>query len=97
MKTANLITVSELCVYHNVDPDFMNSIHKAGLVNVKMMHDTEFIPASELRKLEKIISLHHLDINVSGIEAITYLLDRMEQLQLRMNELNNRLRIYEGD
>jgi hypothetical protein len=95
MKTANLITVSELCIYHNVDPDFMSSIHKAGLVKVKTMHDIKFIPASELRKLEKIINLHHLDINISGIEAITHLLDRIEQLQIRMNQLNNKLSIYE--
>jgi hypothetical protein len=44
------------------------------------------------------IHLHHdLEINIAGIEAITHLLERVEQMQQNMKGLRNRLRIYEED
>ncbi len=40
--------------------------------------------------------LHYdMEINVEGIEAINYLLQRMKTLQAEMVSLKNRLRLYE--
>jgi hypothetical protein len=97
MKTENLITVNEFCIYHNVEFTFINSLQQAGLVDVKEVDQTIFIPESELRKLQKIVSLHELDINIAGIEAITHMLDRIEQMQENMRGLRNRLKMYEGE
>ncbi|GAA3964536.1 chaperone modulator CbpM [Mucilaginibacter dorajii] len=97
MKTEHLITVREFCVYHNVDNTFINSLQQAGLVSVMIKSNDTFIPETELQKLEKMISLHQLDINVAGIEAITHLLDRMEQMQQKLIGMHNRLRIYEEE
>jgi len=48
--------------------------------------------------LEKLVRLfYELDINLEGIETITYLLNRMNQMQQEILQLNNRLRIYEND
>ncbi|QEC80175.1 chaperone modulator CbpM [Mucilaginibacter ginsenosidivorax] len=97
MKTENLITVNEFCIYHNVEFTFINSLQQAGLVDVKEVDQTIFIPESELKKLQKIISLHELDINIAGIEAITHMLDRIEQMQENMRGLRNKLKMYEGE
>jgi chaperone modulatory protein CbpM len=97
MKTENLITVNEFCIYHNVEFTFINSLQQAGLVDVKEVDQTIFIPESELKKLQKIVSLHELDINIAGIEAITHMLDRIEQMQENMRGLRNRLKMYEGE
>ncbi|SEP13430.1 chaperone modulator CbpM [Mucilaginibacter sp. AW1-7] len=97
MKTENLITVDEFCVYHNVEFTFITSLRQAGLVDVKEVDQTIFIPESELKKLQKIISLHELDINIAGIEAITHMLDRIEQMQENMRGLRNKLKLYEGE
>jgi len=35
---------------------------------------------------------HDLEINIAGIEAITHLLERVEQLQEEMRVLRNRVR-----
>jgi hypothetical protein len=97
MKTVNLIAVSEFCVYHNIDHTFISSLQKAGLVEVKVMHEVNFVPETELQKLEKLINLHQLDINVAGIEAIIHLLDRVEKMQEDMRGLKNKLRLYENE
>jgi hypothetical protein len=95
MKTAELIAANDFCVYHNVEYTFITSLHEAGLVEVTIINETTFIPQTELQKLEKLISMHELDINIAGIEAIFHLLERVEKLQEDMRYLKNRLRLYE--
>lgn len=96
MKTEKLIPADDLCVYHNVEYKFISKLHDAGLVEVTVIDKTIFIPKTELQKLEKMIRLHNeLEINIAGIEAITHLLNRVEQMQEDMRGLRNRLRIYE--
>jgi len=98
MTTENLITASDFCVYYNVEYTFITSLQEAGLVQITTVNETTYIPRAELQKLEKIIHLHHdLEINIAGIEAITHLLDRVEQMQENMMGLRNRLRLYEAD
>jgi len=95
MKTAELIAANDFCVYHNVEYTFITSLHEAGLVEITIINETTFIPQTELQKLEKLISLHELDINIAGIEAISHLLQRVEKLQEDMRYLKNRLSLYE--
>jgi pseudouridine-5'-phosphate glycosidase len=97
MKTVNLITASDFCSYHNIEYTFIKSLQEAGLVKITVINETIFIPQTELQKLEKLINLHQLDINVAGIEAITYLLDRVERMQEDMRSLKNKLRLYEEE
>lgn len=95
MKTAELIKANDFCVYHNVEYTFITSLYEAGLVEVTIINETTFIPQTELQKLEKLISLHELDINIAGMEAISHLLERVEKLQEDMRYLKNRLSLYE--
>jgi chaperone modulatory protein CbpM len=98
MATESLIATNDFCVYYNVEYTFINSLQEAGLVQITTVNQTTYIPETELQKLERMIHLHHdLEINIAGIEAITHLLDRVEQMQENMRGLKNRLRIYEQD
>ncbi|HEY9195399.1 MAG TPA: chaperone modulator CbpM [Mucilaginibacter sp.] len=97
MKTAQSIPANDFCRYHDVEYAFINLIKEAGLIEVTLINEILFIPDSEVPKLEKIVSLHHLDINIPGIEAITHLLGRMEQMQERIQTLHNRLKMYEDE
>jgi chaperone modulatory protein CbpM len=88
----NLIALTEICTYHEVEYNFISSLSEAGLVELKVVNHTTYIPESELQKLEKMIRMHHeLEINIAGIEAITHLLERIEQMQEEMRVLRNRL------
>ncbi|AYL95939.1 chaperone modulator CbpM [Mucilaginibacter celer] len=95
MKTAELITINDFCVYHNVEYTFIISLHEAGLVEIIVVNEIESIPQTELQKLEKLVNLHQLDINIAGIEAISHLLARVEKLHEELRYLNNRLSLYE--
>jgi chaperone modulatory protein CbpM len=97
MKTVDLISINDFCLYHNVEYAFIQSLYEADLVEVTMVNEIIHIPVSELRKLERLIDLYQLDINVAGIEAISHLLHRMEKMQDDMQSLKNKLRLYEGE
>lgn len=94
--TRGLITTNDFCTYHHVEYTFIDSLSEAGLIEIRVIDQKSFIPESELQKLERMIRLHHeLDINPAGIEAITHLLQRMENMHEEMRLLRNRLRRYE--
>jgi len=98
MATGNLIATTDFCVNYNIEYTFINSLQEAGLVQIKTVNETTYIPETELQKLERMIHLHHdLEINIAGIEAITHLLERVEQMQENVRGLRNRLRLYEDE
>jgi len=91
----NLIAATDICTYHGIEYTFIDSLREAGLVKFKIVKRNTYVPETELQKLEKLVSLYELDINVAGIEAISHLLDRVEKLQEDMRYLKNRLSLYE--
>jgi chaperone modulatory protein CbpM len=91
----NLIAISTICTYHEVEYTFINSLGEAGLLELQVVDQQPYIPQSNLQKLEKMIRMHNeLEINIAGIEAITHLLDRVEQMQEELRVLRN-LRLHE--
>lgn len=98
MTTATLISTTDFCTWHKVDYAFIRSLREAGLVEITIIDQAEFIPDTQLQKLEKMIRLHHeLEINVAGIGAINHLLERLESIQEEIRTLKNKLRLYEDD
>jgi chaperone modulatory protein CbpM len=89
----NLIATTEICTYHEVEFTFINSLGDAGLLELRVIDSVPYIPEDELQKLEKMIRMHQeLEINIAGIEAITYLLERVERMHEELRVLRNRLR-----
>lgn len=98
MSATTLISTTDFCTWHEVEYTFIRSLGDAGLIEITAIDTGQFIPETQLQRLEKMVRLHHeLDINLAGIEAITHLLDRVETLHLEMRTLKNRLRLYEED
>ncbi len=96
MTTATLISTNDFCTWHQVEYTFIRSLREAGLVEITIIDQAEYIPETQLQRLEKMVRLHHdLDINIAGIEAIAHLLEKLEYLQDEMRTLKNRLRLYE--
>jgi chaperone modulatory protein CbpM len=91
-QMTNLVATTDICTYHEVEYTFIRSLEEAGLVKLKVVNHITYIPESDLQKLEKMIRMHHeLEINVAGIEAITHLLERVEQMQEELRVLRNKL------
>lgn len=94
---ADQIAVMEFCLFHKADESFVISLRESGLINLIVVENKEFIPASEVDKLEKFFRMYYdLNINLEGIETISYLQNRIEELSGQLQMLKNRLRFYEN-
>ncbi|WP_300725998.1 chaperone modulator CbpM [uncultured Bacteroides sp.] len=92
----DLIIINDYCSHCNIEPDFILMLGEDGLINIQVIDNTNYFPASQLSDLERYAHLYYdLSINVAGIDAIHNLLDRIEALQRRVRYLENELRFYE--
>lgn len=96
MSTEGMIIVNEFCIHHKIEFSFIDSLKESGLVEIISINEELYVPESQLPQLEKLVRLYYeMDINLEGIETITYLLNRMNDMQQRILQLNNRLSLYE--
>jgi len=96
MNTEKLIPANEFCANYNIEVSFISSLRESGLIEITSVEETEYIYASQLQELEKIVHMYYdLDINLEGIETINHLLQRINNMQDEINALNNKLRLYE--
>jgi hypothetical protein len=94
----HLISAQDFCTYYKVEYSFINSLVEYGLIEIVRQEQTSFIDIDRLHDLEKFVRLHYdLDINLEGIEAITHLVHRVENMQSEITALKNRLWLYEND
>lgn len=96
MKTEQVISVDDFCVYHNVEYTFVDYLADAGLVKVTRVNKIKCIPLDEIQKLERMVRLHtQLEINEAGVATINNLLQKLESMHQEMSLLRNRLKLYE--
>ncbi len=98
METGHLISTDEFCINHQIEISFISSLQQFGLVDLLIIKETAYIDANQLQKLEKILRLYYdLDINIEGIEAITHLLNRVNDMQDEITALKNKISLYEDN
>ena len=96
MQTRHLISADEFCTHHKVEYSFIASLQEFGLIEITTLEQGRFIEAESLTELEKFARLHYdLDINLEGIEAITYLLEKIKSQQYEINLLKSKLSLFE--
>ncbi len=96
MLEQELIEITVVFNHHQIEPDFINLLESSGLVTIIIKDEQKFIHESQLQQLEKILSIHkELDIEISGIEVIMYMTQRIERMQQEINDLKNKIRFYE--
>ena len=92
----DLIAVNEFCVHHNIETSFLNLLQQNGLIKISIIESKYFVEKEQLPQLEKFVRFYYdLDINLEGIETISYLLERIEIQQNEIIKLKNRLRFYD--
>lgn len=96
MKTENLIPLNKLCVQYKVEMSFFDQLNEYDLIEIRTVERSPHIHEDEIRGLEKIVRLHReLDINIEGIDTVFNLLQKIHALEDELNELKNRLSLYE--
>jgi len=98
MQTEDIIVLDEFCSNHHVEISFIRSLEEHGLIETIIVNETVCVHGNELSKLEQIVRLHQeLNINPEGIDAISILLKRIENMQNEITELRNKLDFYKKD
>ncbi|GAB3660941.1 hypothetical protein GCM10028791_35120 [Echinicola sediminis] len=96
MTSENLIPVNRLCTLYKVEIAFFNELSDSGLIHLKTLDRMHYIHEDEIVLVEKVVRLHQeLDINTAGIETIIHLLRKVEKLQTELQDMQNRLKLYE--
>ena len=63
----------------HVDPSFITELEEDGLIEVRVIDEERYLPASQLAELERYTHLYYdLSINIAGIDAIHHMLERIE-------------------
>jgi hypothetical protein len=97
MATKRIIPIEEFCNHYEIEVTFIHSLHEHGLAEISLEEKTPYIREDKIKDVERMIRMHYdLDINMEGIEAISHLLDRLEQMQTEIKTLKNRLNFYES-
>ena len=92
MQNENLIPVEVCKTHYEVEASFLQTLHQYGFIHLVSVEEKQFIDTEELQTLEKFIRLHYdLDINMEGIEAINFLLERVQNMQDEITFLKSRL------
>ncbi len=96
MQTEQLIQVDTFCIWHDIEFSFINSLHEHGLIEITTKDNKAYIPESDLARVERMIRLFNdLEVNLEGVEVITYLLEQLNHQQEEITLLQNKLRFYE--
>ena len=76
--------------------EIINSLQETGLIEITTIDDSGFIQVEQIRQLEKFIRFHYeMDINIEGIETISHILQRVNELQQEIVALKNKVGLYE--
>jgi hypothetical protein len=92
-----MIAAHEICNHYHVEYSFINSLSEVGLIQLTTIEEDCFLPSTDLPKLEKWVRLHNdLAINIEGLEAISCLLQKIEEMQEEIIYLKNKLRVFDA-
>ena len=95
MPDKNLVPATACCEHYNIELSFIHSLDQYGFIKTITIDSDEFIDIDELPMIEKFIHLHYeLDINMEGIEAINFLLERVQRMQDEIAYLKSKLNVY---
>ena len=97
MQIQDMVSAQDFCTYHNVEISFIYSLQEYGLLEITTLEEKAYVSSNNLQQLEKMVLLYNeMDINLEGIDTITHLLQRINDMQQQITSLTNRLSIYEN-
>jgi len=92
----DLIIIEEYIRQSTIEPQFIALLEENDLIHPQEINSKQYLHTDELVPLESYARLYYdLSINIEGIDAIHYLLERINSLQKEMQELRNRLQLWE--
>ncbi|WP_276391259.1 chaperone modulator CbpM [Eudoraea chungangensis] len=98
MKQEKLISIRQLCDHYQIEMSFFEALQEEGLLRMTYASNNYFLEQDAMHRAEKIIRIHkELNINVEGIDVVFNLLQKVDNLQQEMLQMQNKLNLYEGE
>lgn len=98
MSNEKLIQLTELSKHYQVEISFFSDLEDIGVIEIYTIQDLRFIQEDQVRLVEKVIRMQkELQINLEGVDTVLNLLEKIHDLQIELNTVKNRLRLYEDD
>jgi len=92
----DLIIIEEYIRHSPIEPQFIALLEENDLIHTKKIRNKRYLHPDELNNLEHYARLYYdLSINIEGIDVIHHLLERIRRLQDEMQDLRNRLQLWE--
>lgn len=96
MDVNELIAVKTFCEIHHIEVSFVTTLTDLSLIEIVHVEGDVFVPGHQLPELEKLARLHkELNINPEGLDAVLHLLSKVRLMQLEIDTLKKRLKLYE--
>ena len=90
------ISIDDFCRSYEIEESFMFKLQEYELLTLRIIDQEKYMYIEELPKVEKLVRLHHdLNINLEGIGAIHFLLERIIHMQEEIQMLKKRLQRHE--
>lgn len=96
MKDKEYILLEHFCKHSSIHNSFIQALIEFDVINHKRAKNKFYILEDEIAEIERMFRLHDdLGVNVEGLGVINEMMSRMQQLESEMENLRNRLSLYE--
>ncbi len=96
MNEEKLILIDQLCEHYKVEMALFSELHDFGIIEILTIKNSYFIHEDKISTVEKVVRMQKdLNINMEGVDTVLNLLDKINNLQIELTTVKNRLRLYE--
>jgi MerR family transcriptional regulator/heat shock protein HspR len=93
--TSRLITITEYCTIHQLDPVFIENLEADGIIAFTVIDNQAYLQPEQLPDLETYTRWYFdLGLNTAGIDVVNHLLQKIRLMQDEINLLKNKLSTY---
>ena len=87
MKSNQFIIIEDFCQYYSIEVSFVKKLSEQGMVELIHQDTSYFVHHDDIGQLEKYMHFYYdLGINLEGLEAISHLLEKIENLQSKIRQ-----------
>ncbi|MCT8340361.1 chaperone modulator CbpM [Flavobacteriaceae bacterium TK19130] len=96
MAKEKYILVTTYCKHSNIDREFIEALHQFGLIEQQFQKEDLYILEEDIVEIERMFRLHNdLGINMEGLDVLTHMQRRMEEMRRELVLLKQKLELYE--
>ncbi len=86
-----LFSVIDICKTNNIERTFIQELQNNGLIEIIVQEEQEFIEEEQVVYVERFSTWHYeLELNIQGIEIVSNLIDKIEELQRELREIKRK-------